>query len=162
MRYVIVITFSLVALCFQHIIHEYSHVLTAAIFKEKVSRIQWFTYHGGTRVFYENEPDLSSEHIHKKWAVISGAGFVSTAIFSYMFLLLYFLVESAWIKTGLCFFAIMFLVVDSLYFALGSIFDFGDIIGVRKTVHMAKWVSIVICTTIFSLHCAIAYFCFYQ
>ena len=162
MQYIIVIGFSFIALCFQHIIHEYSHVIAAAIFKEKVSRIQWLTYHGGTRVFYENEPDLSSQNIQKKWAVISGAGFITTALLSYLFLLLYFLIENAWIKTGLCFFAIMFLMVDSLYFALGSIFNFGDIIGVRKTLGISKRISVVLCVTVFLLHCAIAYLCFYQ
>jgi hypothetical protein len=162
MRYIIVIGFSFIALCFQHIIHEYSHVLAAVILKEKVSHIQWLTYHGGTRVFYENEPDLSSRNIPKKWAVISGAGFITTTLLSYLFLLLYFIIENVWIKTGLCFFTIMFLIVDSLYFMLGSIFNFGDIIGVRKTLNISKLVSVVICTTIFLLHCAIAYFCFYQ
>ena len=161
-QYIIAIIFTFVALCFQHIIHEYSHVLTALICKEKVSHIQWLTYHGGTRVFYENEPDLSSKCINKKWTIISGAGFVSTAVLGYLFSCLYLLVGNAWIKTGLCFFTIIFLVVDSLYFVLGSIFDFGDIIGVRKTINMAKWLSVLLCSALFLLHCTISYFCFYR
>jgi hypothetical protein len=144
------------------LIHEYAHVIAAALFKVKVTHIQWLTYHGGTRVFYENEPDLSSPCIPKKWAFISGAGFAATALSSYLFLLLYFLISNAWIKTGLCFFSIMFLIIDSLYFLLGSIFNFGDITGVRKTLGIPKWLSVVLCASVFSLHCAIAYLCFYR
>ena len=161
-KYTIIITFTFIALCFQHIIHEYSHVLAALIYKEKVSHIQWLTYHGGTRVFFMNEPDFSSQHIDKKWAVIAGAGFTVTTIFGYLFLCLYFRVESPWIKTWLCFFTIIFLIVDSLYFVLGSILNFGDIIGIRETVKIPKWLSVVLCSAVFLLHCTIIYFCFYR
>lgn len=43
----------------QHIVHECGHMLTAIILGEKIVKVQWFTYHGGTRVFYENEPDYN-------------------------------------------------------------------------------------------------------
>jgi len=161
-RYIITVLFCLIALCVQHIVHEYSHVLVAAIFKERVTHIQWLTYHGGTRVFYENEPDLSSQFINKKWAVISGAGYITTSLLSYLFVFLYFSVSNDWVKTGLCFFAIIFLIIDSLYFVLGSIFNFGDIIGVRRTIKMSRWLSILLSVIVFLLHCAIVYFCFYH
>ena len=161
-KYVLVIALSLIALCVQHIIHEYAHVLAALLFGERVSRIQWLTYHGGTRVFYENEPDLDSPNIDRKWALISGAGFISTIVLGYLFLFSYFLVENTWVKTGLCFFAIIFLIVDSLYFAIGSIFDFGDILGVRKTLNMSKQLSVFLSVTVFLVHCAVVHFSFYR
>jgi hypothetical protein len=132
------------------------------LFGEKVTHIQWLTYYGGTRVFYENEPDFTQSHISKKWAAISGAGFIATTIPGYLFTILYFVVANAWVKTGLCFFSIIFLVADSGYFLIGSIFNFGDVVGIRETLKLSKWISVAICAGVFLLHCAVIYGCFYR
>jgi hypothetical protein len=72
-RYLIALGLSFLALCIQHPIHEFSHVIATQLCGEKVTRIQWLSYHGGTRVFYENEPDFMSENINRKWVFIAGA-----------------------------------------------------------------------------------------
>ena len=159
---------ALVAVCFQHLLHELSHVAAARLFGVRVMRIQWLTYQGGTRVFYENEPDFISDDISntsgsisKKWAVIAGAGFLTTTTLGYLFTAAYFLVPNSTLKIGLCFFSIVFLLVDSLYFMIGSIGHFGDIVGIQKIMKLPKSQTILICTLLFLFHLAIVLRSFY-
>jgi len=112
-------------------------------------------------VFYENEPDLSSENINRKWIFIAGAGFITTTILGYLFTVAYFVVSNNLLKTILCFFSIIFLVVDSLYFLIGSIGDFGDIIGVREIMKISKGLTTLLCAAVFAFHLAIIHLCFY-
>lgn len=36
----------------RHIVHECGHMLTAIILGEKIVKVQWFTYHGGTNSLF--------------------------------------------------------------------------------------------------------------
>ncbi|MDK2813446.1 MAG: hypothetical protein PWQ08_701 [Clostridiales bacterium] len=161
MAHLISFGLALVAVCSQHVLHELSHAVVARLFGVRVTRIQWLTYHGGTRVFYEDEPDLTSDNISKKWAFIAGAGFLTTTTLGYFFTAAYFLVPNNTLKIGLCFFSIIFLFVDSLYFLIGSIGDFGDVVGIRKIMKLPKKLTILICTVIFLFHLAIILRIFY-
>jgi hypothetical protein len=53
------------------------------------------------------------------------------------------------------------LVVDSLYFLVGSIGDFGDIVGVRETMKIPKKPTTLLCAAIFAFNLAIILRCFY-
>ncbi|MDF2923702.1 MAG: hypothetical protein K0R57_2616 [Paenibacillaceae bacterium] len=145
----ITILLTLIALAFQHIIHEVSHIIAAKYTGIKVLRVQWLTYHGGTRVFYEDEPDLRTDlNIGKKWGMISGAGFMITNTLGYIGAISLQLIDNtshAWMKVALTFLVLIFLSVDCIYFLLGSIFDFGDIMGVRAVWHISKMISIILC-----------------
>jgi len=44
----------------------------AELLGEKVKKIQWLTYHGGTRIYFENEPGFNKT-VDKKWTVIAAA-----------------------------------------------------------------------------------------
>lgn len=128
-----------------------------------MTHIQWLTYFGGTRVFYKNEPiDYNSAQTEKKWALIAIAGFSVTTVMGYLFTFLYFVIANNWVKTGLCFFSIIFLICDSIYFVLGSILNFGDIVGFREVIKIPKWLSVILCVGILLLHCTIIYICFYK
>jgi hypothetical protein len=151
------IVLAFIALLFQHIIHELSHVIAAKCVGINVLRIQWLTYHGGTRIFYADEPDLNTDKdIHKKWVLISGAGFVVTNILGYIgAIVLWNLNNTATyplMNVLLTFFVLVFLTVDCTYFLLGSIFNFGDIIGVRTVLKMSRRTSIVVNLIIAILH----------
>lgn len=168
MAHLISFGLALVTVCSQHVLHELSHAVVARLFGVRVTRIQWLTYHGGTRVFYENEPDFisddinnTSDSISKKWAVIASAGFLTTTTLGYFFTAAYFLVPNNTLKIGLCFFSIIFLFVDSLYFLIGSIGDFGDVVGIRKIMKLPKKLTILICTVIFLFHLEIILRSFY-
>lgn len=64
MRFIFIFLIIILGLL-QHIVHECGHMLAAKIMGEKVVKVQWFTYHGGTRVFYENEPDDYNKNAEK-------------------------------------------------------------------------------------------------
>jgi hypothetical protein len=156
----IVLIFALAAICLQHPIHEYAHAVTAKLLGEKVVQIQWLTYFGGTRVFYENEPNYESA-VAKKWAVIAGAGYITTNSLAYIFVCIYYCLSSGWIKAFVCILSIIFLLCDSLYFALGSVFNFGDVVGVRNALKLSHKRSVFLCFTILVINIAIAKMVFY-
>lgn len=152
MQRMIAAALMLAALALQHIVHELSHALAAKCCGIKVLRIQWLTYRGGTRVFFENEPDFDVEKpIDKKWAVIAGAGIAVTSVIGYIcaaLVLLPGLGLAPWGKLLCTFIAVAFLMVDSLYFLLGSVLHFGDVVGLRKTLGITKPVSVLLCLVI--------------
>ena len=156
----VVFIFALISLCLQHPLHEYAHVIVAKLLGEKVIRIQWLTYHGGTRVFYENEPSFETI-ISKKWALIAGAGYIVTNCLAYIFVYLYIILPFGLIKAFVCILSIVFLLCDSLYFVLGSIMNFGDIVGIQKTLKLPRWLCIFLCFMIFTLNITLVKVIFY-
>lgn len=146
----------IVACILQHIIHELSHAIAAYAYKIKVKKIQWLTYYGGTKVWLEEEPDYKSEApVAKKWAVIAAAGFISTNIIAYLSVILYHLLPSpqfTYVRVFFYFMGILFLFSDSAYFLLGSMGNFGDIVGIRKTLGFSKTMSIILSGIVFALN----------
>ena len=53
------------------------------------------------------------------------------------------------------------MVTDSLYFTLGSIGNFGDVIGVRGVLNMPKSISVLISTIAFAINILIIKVVFY-
>lgn len=144
MRILFSVVFVFIAVAVQHVIHEYSHVLAAKIVGVKVVRIQWLTYSWGSRVFYENEPTYESL-TNKKWAFIAGAGYIITNTLAYIFILIYHFLPFGWVKAFVSMLLIVFLLGDSTYFTLGSMLNFGDIIGIIKTMNISKRWAIFFC-----------------
>lgn len=145
----------------QHIVHECGHMLTAIILGEKIVKVQWFTYHGGTRVFYENEPDYN-KNTAKKWAVIAFGGYIATNIAGYFFIFLYEIIPNNFLKLVCYIAAMMFLVTDSLYFTVGSIGCFGDIIGIRDILNVPKPISVLVSGIGFAVNILIIKLVFYK
>lgn len=145
----------------QHIVHECGHMLTAIILGEKIVKVQWFTYHGGTRVFYENEPDYN-KNTAKKWAVIAFGGYIATNIAGYFFIFLYKIIPNNFLKLVCYILAMMFLVTDSLYFTVGSIGSFGDIIGIRDILDVPKPISVLVSVIGFAVNILIIKLVFYK
>lgn len=56
----------------------------------------------------------------------------------------------------------MFLVTDCLYFTLGSIGNFGDIIGIRDVLNMPKSISTLLSIIVFSVNVFIIKAVFYR
>ena len=142
----------------QHVVHEYSHILVAKLNGIRTIKVQWFTYPKfllGTRVFFENEPEFGEEIIERKWGWVAIAGFVSTTLVGYTLIIIYILFSKHipnWLVMVICFFSMAFLTFDSLYFALRSIFSFGDITGVRKAFGIKKLTSILVSMIILSFN----------
>ena len=70
----------------------------------------------------------------------------------YLSALVFLLLKDGWVKGAVCYFSIIFLAIDSLYFFLGSIFNFGDIVGFRKTLSISRPLSIMGASIIFALN----------
>lgn len=149
-----------IAVLLQHIVHECAHVCAAKLLGEKVKKIQWFTYHGGTRVYLENEPDYNKP-VDKKWAAIAASGYVTTNVIGYCLIIVFYLAQNIFLKRCCCIAAMMFLIIDSLYFVLGSIGNFGDIVGIRKTLHIPKWVSVLLSVLVMAINIFIIKVVFY-
>lgn len=145
----------------QHIVHECGHMLTAIILGEKIVKVQWFTYHGGTRVFYENEPDYNKS-TSKKWAVIASGGYIATNLWGYFFIIFYHMLTNNFLKLFCYIAAMMFLVTDSLYFTVGSIGNFGDVIGIRDVLNMPKSISVLLSVIGFAVNVLIIRAVFYR
>lgn len=157
---IITFIFLITGLYLQHLLHEYSHVLVANLLGEKVLKIHWLTYHGGTRVFYENEPDFEFQ-VKRKWGIIAGAGYIVTNCLAYILVGIYMIIQGSWLKVFVCILSMIFLFLDSLYFTLGSIFDFGDIIGVRKAFNLYKSSTIIFSSLVLLINILIIVVVFY-
>lgn len=155
-----VLIFAFISLCLQHPTHEYAHVIVAKLLGEKVTHIQWLTYHGGTRVFYENEPNFEST-VSKKWAMIAGAGYIVTNCLAYIFVCFYLFIPLGLLKAFLCILSIVFLLCDSLYFVLGSMLNFGDIVGIKKALNLPRWFCILLCYIILIFNIILVKMVFY-
>lgn len=161
MKFILIILIIISGLL-QHIVHECGHMLAAKIVGEKIVKVQWFTYRGGTRVFYENEPDDYNKNTAKKWAVIASGGYVATNILGYFLIFLYYIIPNNYLKLVCYISSMMFLITDCLYFTLGSIGNFGDIIGIRDILNIPKSISVIFSIIVFSINIVLIKVVFYR
>ncbi|MGL4335476.1 MAG: hypothetical protein ACRCST_01190, partial [Turicibacter sp.] len=157
MELVLVVGGLIFSVMLHHIIHELSHVVMAKSNGVAIIRIHWFTYSKifGTRVFYENEPSHNEVLIDKKWGWIASAGFLSTTLLGYLFFIIYLVFKtmlSKYLLLILVLLAVVFIISDSFYFFIGILFNFGDIIGIKKAFGFSKMSLIMMCTLIFIIN----------
>lgn len=129
----------------QHVVH--AHILAARTQGVRVVRVHWFTYAGGTRVFYKEEPSVEQDQIDAKWGRIALGGLIGTTLTGYLLISLYLCglyYHSAWSLAILFFGSVIFLMTDPLYYLIGALFGFGDVVGVMKAFRLRKSVVIVI------------------
>lgn len=136
------------AILLQHIAHEYGHVGAARLYKVKILKIHWLTYSKmmpSSRVYYENEPDMRADEIDKKWGWISIAGLMTTMVTGYLLLVFYIGLgekTSPWVILLLWLFSVIFLMTDPIYLLLGSLFEFGDIVGFKRAFNISRTAAI--------------------
>jgi hypothetical protein len=131
----------------QHVVHEYAHILMARTQGVQVVRVHWFTYAGGTRVFYQGEPSVDQDQIDTKWGRIALGGLIGTTLTGYLLISIFLCglyYQSAWSLVILFFGSVIFLMTDPFYFLIGALFEFGDVVGVMKAFRLRKSVVIVI------------------
>lgn len=152
----------------QHIVHECSHILVAKFNGIKIIKVQWLTYPRflmGTRVFYDNEPELGEKDIESKWGWVAIAGLITTTFIGYIIIISYLLFSkymSHWLIIIVCLFSMIFLINDPLYFVLGSLFGFGDVKGVRRAFGIQKSISILFSIIIFIFNILLIKFIWYS
>lgn len=131
---IIIIIFLLVSCVLQHVSHELLHVFVGKKLGLSIIKIQWFTYHGGTKVFFEGEEQVieSDEDIHKEWIYMNLAGIIGTTIFAYLFCVIYFLLNIGYLKLFMWVLATIFLLTDSSYALVCAFGNCGDFYLVNK------------------------------
>ena len=144
-------------LLLQHIIHELSRVVADKLWGVKIKKIHWFTYSKffGTRVFYENEPDLRKGDVERKWGLIAISGFIVTTIMGYLAFALYCYgsgIFNSGVLLLLFMIATIFMLMDTFYFMLGSFLEFGDSFGFGKAFKLSKLTLIISFTCTFVLN----------
>mgnify|MGYP006383503253 CR=1 FL=1 len=158
-RILIIILFMIISGALQHVTHELLHLIIGKLNGLKFLKIQWLTYHGGTKVFFENEPDFGkSEEFSKSWVYMSSAGIIGTTVLAYFFVVIYCFIPLGYFKLFMWVLSIFFLVTDSGYALLGSIGNFGDTYLIKKYYKLGRTQMTLLSLPLFILNICILYF----
>ncbi len=79
--------FFIIPALLQHVTHELMHVFVAKKQGLVVTKIQWFTYYGGTKVFIEGEDAVVNGEapVTKAWVYMNAAEIFGTTLLAYVF-----------------------------------------------------------------------------
>ena len=155
---IIIVFFLIIGCLLQHVSHELLHVFVAKKTGLTVKRIQWFTYHGGTKVFIDGEEQIlgSDGDVPKEWVYTNLAGIIGTTILAYIFCAIYFLLDVGYLKLFIWELAMIFLLTDSSYALICSFGNCGDFYLVNKKfnrINLLKCLSVLI----FIINCTMAF-----
>lgn len=161
---IMIIIFLIISCLLQHVSHELLHIFVGKKMGFSINKIQWFTYHGGTKVFFDGEEQIVEleEDIPKEWIYMNLAGIIGTTIFAYLFCIVYFLLDIGYLKLFMWELATIFLLTDSSYALVCSFGNCGDLFLVNKNL---KRKSTFRCLSVllFVSNCFVTYIiCHYQ
>ena len=133
MYYFLLIVFFLTGALISHVFHELMHYFVGRLVGLKFIRIQWFTFHGGTKVCFEDEPDFNNENVKVswQWGATSVAGIIGTSLLGYIMTILFFFLPANYFRLFVWTFIANLLLNDTLYALLGSLNENGDTYCVR-------------------------------
>lgn len=165
MRLIFCIAF-IVFIILQNVVHELGHVIFAKYLEIKVREIQWFTASklGGSKVCYENEPEIDEDVIEKKWGIAALGGFLATLSVGYILTVIYYIfrnLNSPIYVIIICAGSMVFLISDLVYFILGCIFRFGDIVGVMKVFKIGRLTALFVLVVMLITNISIIKFLWY-
>ena len=155
---ILIILFLIVSCLLQHISHELLHIFVGKKMGLSINKIQWFTYHGGTKVFFDGEEQIleSDRDIPKEWIYMNLAGIIGTTILAYIFCVLYFLLGVGYLKLFIWELAMIFLLTDSSYALVCSFGNCGDFYLVNKKYNRKNLLR-CLSVLIFIFNCTMAY-----
>ena len=149
--YIILLSLVLISALLCHITHELLHVLIGKICGLKLVSIEWFKYHGGTKVTFENEQEItddSNSNIPKAWTWETLAGIAGNTLLAYFFIIVYSFMVSGYIKLFFWVMALMYLICDSGYAVLSAFSNSGDLYLVNKALgkraYLTKILSVIL------------------
>lgn len=165
MRLIFCMAFFIFTIC-QNVVHELGHVVFAKHLGIKVKKKQWFTASilGGSKVYYENEPEIDKDVIEKKWGVTALGGFLTTLSVGYILTFIYYIfrnLNSPIYVIIICAGSMVFLISDLVYFILGCIFHFGDIVGVMKVFKIGRLTALFVLVVMLIINISIIKFLWY-
>ncbi len=131
---IVIILFFVVSCVLQHVLHELLHVYVGKKVGLSINRIQWLTYHGGTKVYFEGEEQVVEldRDIPKEWIYMNLAGIIGTTLFAYLFFVIYFSLNIGYLKLFMWELACVFLLTDSSYALVCSFGNCGDFYLINK------------------------------
>ena len=141
--YALIIIFLVVSSLIYHISHELFHIIVGQKAVLKLVSVQWFGYHRGTKVTFENEEKICDENnrdIPKAWIYMSLAGIIGTTLTAYILVLVYMLLPSGYIRLFLWIMSAIFLVSNPGYSVLCSFFGNGDLYLVKRAMGRKKYI----------------------
>lgn len=149
-----------------NIVHELGHIIFAKKLGIMVKKVDWFTASklGGSKVYYKDEPDINDDIVEKKWGIVALGGFFTTLVIGYIIMFMYYILEninSPVFTVIICAGSMIFLMSDLIYFILGCILNFGDIIGVMKTFKVKKTIVLFILVFLLFINISIIKFMWY-
>lgn len=155
---ILIIVFLIISCLLQHFSHELLHVFVAKRMGLLVNKIQWFTYHGGTKVYIDGEEQVLEldRDIPKGWIYTNLAGIVGTTILAYLFCVVYFFLDIGYLKLFMWELAMIFLLTDSSYALVCSFGNCGDFYLVNKK-FKSKNVLRCLSVLLFSFNCTMAF-----
>lgn len=158
-KYIYIFGFLIVSVLVQHIIHELMHVFVARMQGLKVEKIQWFTYHGGTKIYVKNEEKIINSEmlITKQWILMNIAGISTTTVLGYIFVVVFYLLPMNLFKLFVWELAIVFLLTDSSYLLLCAFNSVGDLYLVNRYLANKKYITKIIAVFIFGINCGLTY-----
>lgn len=139
----LIVLFIVISGLMYHILHEILHIIVGKKAGLKLLSIQWFSYHGGTKVTFEDEEKISDENnknIPKAWIYMSLAGIIGTTLTAYMLVLAYLLLPSGYVRLFLWVMSAIFLVSDSGYSVLCSFCGNGDLYFVKRAMGRKSYI----------------------
>lgn len=134
------------------------HVFVAKKQGLVVTKIQWFTYYGGTKVFIEGEDAVVNGEapVTKAWVYMNAAGIFGTTLLAYVFCGIYLVAADGIFKLFLWELAMVFLLTDCGYFLLCAFGDCGDMYLINRYLGTkSKWIK-VCAVAVFVMNCSMA------
>lgn len=156
---IIIILFFIAGCLLQHISHELLHVFVGKKMGLTLNKIQWFTFHGGTKVFFDDEEQILEldKDIPKEWIYTNLAGIIGTTILAYLFCAVYFWLDIGYLKLFLWELGIIFLLTDSSYALVCSFGNCGDLFFVNKNLKSKRTLR-CLSILLFVFNCFVTYF----
>ncbi len=133
--YALILLFIIIAGFLYHVTHEFFHIVIGKKAGLKLTGVQWFTYHGGTKVSFEGEEKITdddNEKISKEWIYMSLAGITGTTLTGYVLAVVFLLLPIGYVRLFFWVMSAIFLVCDSGYAVFCSFSGGGDLYLVRK------------------------------
>ena len=149
--YIILLSLVLISALLCHITHELLHIVVGKLCGLKLVSVKWFRYHGGTKVTFENEQEItddSNKYIPKAWICETLAGIVGNTLLAYLFIIIYRCNGSGYIKLFFWVMAMMYLICDPGYAVLSAFSNSGDLYLVNKVLgeraYLTKILSVIL------------------
>ena len=159
--YVLLLIFTAAAGLSCHIIHELLHIIVGKICGLRLVSVEWFRAHGGTKVTFENEQEVTGEsdsNVSKAWLYMNLAGITGTTLLAYIFVIVFRILPPGYPKLFFMVISRLFLIVDPAYAVLCAFGSVGDLYLVNRALGKKAYLTRVISVSVMIINIALFIF----